>query len=54
MVTVPSLCQIDLWPAHSEDTVDVLIGQAISAGYVTYISLALKGLYIGEFWINPK
>jgi len=39
MVSVSSLCQIDLWPAHSKDTVDVLIGQTISASYVSYISL---------------
>jgi len=28
MVSASSLCQMGLWPAHSKDTVDVLIGQA--------------------------
>jgi hypothetical protein len=26
MVSVSSLCQIDRWPVHSKDTLDVLIG----------------------------
>jgi hypothetical protein len=39
MVSVSSLCPIDRWPANSKDTVDIFIGLAITASYVTYISL---------------